>query len=139
MNFKNERLIESMKAKDIIRSALEIEPMSYSEMLVKLNYSAGELTNHMTQLKKHGFVKYSDDEKLMPKKNRKYYFVPGMPSYAELMDRLRKANYQMGWKDAHKSEVSKIASIVVTADQYHTHGNRSKISAWYGYQSMAGL
>ena len=139
MKVTNEKLAESMKFKDIIREALIKTPMSYSELLIFFNLQKGKLTNHMTQLKKYGFVKYSEAEKHLPKDKRKYYVVPDMCSYAEMMSERRAGNYQMTWKEAHKSEINKNASTIVFCDQYHTTGNKAKVNAWAGYSSMGSM
>ena len=139
MTVTNKDLIASMAMKDTIREALAVNPMSYSEMLIYFNLEKGKLTNHMTQLKKYGFVKYAESEKHLPKDKRKYYIVPNMYSYAALMEDRRAVNMQMSWKDAHKNDINENASMVVSCDQYHTKGNRNKASAWSGYSSMAGF
>lgn len=136
MKLKNEKLIASMKMKDVITKALTVKPMSFAELSVYLNLSKPVLTNHMTQLKKFGFVRYSEHENHIFKDKRKYYAVPNVGSYSEMIDGRRAINTQ----DMTKSDkVSKFASVVVTCDKYHTKGNRTKISAWHGYSSMAGL
>lgn len=139
MTVTNKDLIASMAMKDTIREALAVNPMSYSEMLIYFNLEKGKLTNHMTQLKKYGFVKYAESEKHLPKDKRKYYLVPDMGSYADLMELRRAGNYQMTWKEAHRSDINKNATTIVFCDQYHTKGNVSKSSAWSGYSSMAGF
>ena len=139
MKVTNEHLAASMAFKDIIRDALIIKPMSYSEMLIHFDITRSKLTNHMTQLKKYGFVKYSEAEKHMKKDKRKYYVVPDMGSYADMMSERRAVNAQMSWKDSHKADINKNARVVVTCDQYHTSGNRTKVSAWSGYASMGSM
>lgn len=138
MKVTNEKLAASMAFKDVIRDALLIKPMSYTEMIEHFKIDRPVLTNHMTQLKKYGFVKYSETEKHIAKDKRKYYVVPDMGSYADMMSERRAINSQMTWKDG-KEEASKNASMVVNSDQYHTKGNRSKVSAWNGYTSMGGM
>jgi hypothetical protein len=138
MKVTNEKLAESMKFKDIIREALIKTPMSYSELLTYFNLDKGKLTNHMTQLKKYGFVKYSEAENKLPKDKRKYYVVPDMCSYAQMMSDRRAVNYQMTWKDGME-KFSDNASMKVTTDQYHTKGNTSKINAWAGNSSMGSM
>jgi hypothetical protein len=138
MKVTDERLAASMAMKDIIRDALLIKPMSYSEMLIHFNLDRGKLTNHMTQLKKYGFVKYAESERHMPKDKRKYYVVADMGSYADMMSERRAVNSQMTWKDTHKAEILPNARHY-SADKYHTTGNRTKVSAWHGYSSMGGF
>ena len=99
MKVTNEKLAASMAFKDVIRDALIIKPMSYSELLVHFNLDRGRLTNHMTQLKKYGFVKYSEAETHLPREKRKYYVVIETGSYADMMNERRASNYKMTWKD----------------------------------------
>lgn len=138
MKVINEKLAESMAFKDVIRDALILNPMSYSELLIHFNLDRGRLTNHMTQLKKYGFVKYSEAEKKLPKEKRKYYVVIENGTYAAMMSERRASNYKMTWKDSME-KASPNASMVVTADKYHTTGNRPKVNAWSGYSSMGSM
>lgn len=147
MKVTNDSLKQSMLMKDIIRDALLIKPMSYSELLVHFNLERGKLTNHMTQLKKYGFVKYSESEKKIAKDKRKYYAVSGIPSYAQMMSELRAINSQMIWKDAHKSELLPNARFISFEDKsfedklkaQSKYCKRNQISAWQGYTSLGGL
>jgi len=139
MKVTDERLAASMAMKDIIRNALIEKPMTYTELLEHFNLDKGKLTNHMTQLKKYGFVKYAESEKHLPKDKRKYYVVIETGSYAAMMTERRAINNQMTWKDSHKSEISPYATKQVNCDSYHTHGNKSKVSAWQGYTSMGNF
>lgn len=136
-NIKDERLLKSMAMKDTIVELLKKEPMSYFDIATTLNIDKGQLTNHMVQLKKHGFVDYHPDDKPSFKMTRRYVAIEGMGSYYDLImqkrSKLADDNYH------HKKQTNPHASIVVSCDAYHTRGNKIKTSAWFGYQANGGM
>jgi uncharacterized protein YpbB len=136
-----EKLAEGMKTKDAIRDALLQEPTSYSGLLIKFNMSKTVLTNHMTQLKKYGFVKYSEAEKHWPKEKRRYHAVESMGKYSDFMNEKRSADAEMKWKDSHEVKFSPYANVDMckTSNSYQVTSNKTKVSAWSGYSSMALL
>lgn len=138
MKVTDERLLESMKTKDVIRDMLINNPMSYAEIQQAMNIPRNKLTNHMTQLKKFGFVKYCDQDANKHITMKRYIAVIESGTYSQMMSDRRAINSQMTWKDGIEKFSNK-ASMKVTCEDYHTKGNRSKVNAWSGYASMGSL
>lgn len=130
---------ESANIKDSILILLNETPTTYVDMLTIFNIDKHKLTNHMWQLKKYGFVGYHHLDKNKTLAERRYIAVKDMGLYSEMMAERKKFKNKETCSEQHKALISKNATMVVSSDQYHTSGNRTKVSAWSGYASMGSM
>ncbi len=131
--------LESITIKDSILKVLMDNPTTYVDLLKIFSIDKNKLTNHMWQLKKYGLVIYHHEDAGKALAERRYIAVRDMGLYSELLAERKSFKNKETWSEQHKSEISKNASMVVSSDQYHTKGNRSKINAWAGYSSMGAM
>jgi len=148
MKVTNEVLKQSMKMKDTIREMLIEQPMTFRELLEKLNIEKNKLNNHIWQLRKYGFIKYSEKDKGIAREKKRYYVNEDMGAYADMMNERRAINYKMSWKDAHKAEILPHARVICFEDKIYedklkaqskSYKEKSRISAWSGYTSIGGI
>ena len=135
MNFKP----DTLKHKQRILDLLKFGTYSFEEIRDLLNLEKNILCNYLTSLKKNKMVVQESAEDADHPKKRKYK-INTDKSLAEVM-----AESQMKVTAGVKKHFGKVAENKaaiakgvksISCNDYHTFGNKLKISSWAGYTTF---
>lgn len=130
----------SCAIKDEIIERLKIKPMSYSQIWAFYKVSKTQMSSYIISLKNFGLIESRGNSPRDP--NLVYHYI-GKTNFTDALiarleenSKFRKGNKKFGADDVR---FDPRASMKVTTNTHHTHGNKSKVSAWQGYTSFGGM
>ena len=131
-----EKQDEQIKHKEMMLESLRIEPMSFRALLDKFDIEYQTMVNYLNALKKYKMIEMDNAQNRLA---RRYHVVTNK-TYREILEEIKissQKNQAKGYKPP--VEFSPYATMKVTADHYHTLGNKARTQAWQGYASMEAL
>lgn len=132
-----------LEVKDLILAELRKQPLYRHDLNDMFDLDKHQLNNALTQLKSHGLIATFKDDLKKHANNRRWYKTDKTETYLECMQVSRSRSTKSLLTAAHKSSeaYSPYANpdMCITSDDYPVAGNKTKVSAWSGYSSMAAL
>lgn len=129
--------------KDLILAELRKQPLYRHDLNDMFDLDFGQLNNALTQLKNHNLIATFKDDLKKHANNRRWYKTDRTETYLECMQVSRSRSTQSLLAAEHKSSevYSPYANpdMCITSNDYPVTGNKTKVSAWSGYSSMAAL
>ncbi len=135
MNFKP----ETIKYKQAILDLLKHKSYSFDELKTLLNLEKNIINNYLTGLKKNNMIQMININSGEKNKRRKYVLFTDK-TLSEVMlenqDKVSAGVRKHFEKTARVKEAQAKGIYVNSCNDYHTQGNKSKISSWHGYSSF---
>ena len=133
---------KSQEMVDLLLEALRAQPLYRHDLVEMFNFSNQDLNNFMYRLKKHNLIEIYQPDINKHANMRRWYKTERTESYIDIVKESKQKTTEAlinGCKGEVKFSPHANPLMCKTSMSYHTSGNRTKVSAWSGYTSMAGL
>ena len=129
---------EMLEIKDFILAEIRKQPLYRHDLDEMFGLSYGQLTNALTALKTNDLIATFKDDMSKPHNMRRWFKTDRTETYLECRQASKSKSTKAFLMNAHKGDgFLENASMKVTSDDHHPTGNKTRVSAWSGYSSMA--